>query len=443
MNIQEKSKIEYRSRINRVMHYIDMHLDQTLELKDIAEIANFSPYHFHRTFTFLIGETPIDYIQRLRIEKAASKLLQESPQPIAEIAYSCGFGSISLFNKIFKRYFGITPTQFRKTRRSDHAYHEVLLCKNAEEIKKIPEISTVNNSSSVVDKYRTCIDLQLEFNRSKNLFHKEACRILKFNSLTIDVIECLDTINQEEHNTLIDYATEKVLEEFCSVNQYFAFQEANIIDLRKIYSDLFLNIIKKDTHVNLIIGEHYENLKYWIRKTNPFSQTLYQEKDAILDNVVCKEYSAELQRKILHISCGQLSEPILDIGCGKTGNLVNSLRKDGFEAYGIDRFSDKAVYLNKRNWLEFDYGIEKWGTIVSNMSFSNHFVHNHLRKDGDFVRYAQKYMEILKSLKIGGCFCYSPDLPFIEQWLDKEQYSLVKYEIDTLPFETTVIKRLK
>lgn len=69
MNIQEKSKIEYRSRINRVMDYIDIHLDQPLELKSIAEIANFSPFHFHRIFTFLIGETPIDYIQRLRIEK--------------------------------------------------------------------------------------------------------------------------------------------------------------------------------------------------------------------------------------------------------------------------------------------------------------------------------------------------------------------------------------
>ena len=52
MNIQEKSKIEYRSRINRVMDYIDIHLDQPLELKSIAEIANFSPFHFHRIFTF-------------------------------------------------------------------------------------------------------------------------------------------------------------------------------------------------------------------------------------------------------------------------------------------------------------------------------------------------------------------------------------------------------
>lgn len=71
MNIQDRSRIEYRSRINRVMDYIDQHLDQTLELKTIAEIANFSPFHFHRIFTFLIGETPIDYIQRIRVEKAA------------------------------------------------------------------------------------------------------------------------------------------------------------------------------------------------------------------------------------------------------------------------------------------------------------------------------------------------------------------------------------
>ena len=54
MNIQENSRIEYRSRINRVMDFIDQHLDQPLELKTIADVANFSPFHFHRIFTFLI-----------------------------------------------------------------------------------------------------------------------------------------------------------------------------------------------------------------------------------------------------------------------------------------------------------------------------------------------------------------------------------------------------
>ena len=56
MNIQEKSRIEYRSRINKVMDHIDHHLAQPLDLKSIAEVANFSTFHFHRIFTYFIGE---------------------------------------------------------------------------------------------------------------------------------------------------------------------------------------------------------------------------------------------------------------------------------------------------------------------------------------------------------------------------------------------------
>ena len=106
MNIQEKSKIEYRSRINRVMDYIDIHLAQPLELKSIAEIANFSPFHFHRIFTFLIGETPIDYIQRLRIEKAACRLRENMDISISEIADSCGFCTVP-FLAVYLKSFSV------------------------------------------------------------------------------------------------------------------------------------------------------------------------------------------------------------------------------------------------------------------------------------------------------------------------------------------------
>lgn len=136
MNIQEKSKIEYRSRINRVMDYIDAHLEQPLELKDIAAIANFSPYHFHRIFTFLIGETPIDYIQRLRVEKATWKLQNEPSLSITEIAYNCGFGSVSLFSRTFKKYLGITPTQFRKTEKPVYTQDGRLFSKNGQMLRK-------------------------------------------------------------------------------------------------------------------------------------------------------------------------------------------------------------------------------------------------------------------------------------------------------------------
>ena len=136
MNIQEKSKIEYRSRINRVMDYIDIHLDQPLELKSIAEIANFSPFHFHRIFTFLIGETPIDYIQRLRIEKAACRLRENMDISISEIADSCGFCTVSLFSRVFKKFFGLTPSQFRKTERPVYAQDGILFSKHGQMVSK-------------------------------------------------------------------------------------------------------------------------------------------------------------------------------------------------------------------------------------------------------------------------------------------------------------------
>lgn len=136
MNIQEKSRIEYRSRINRVMDYIDLHLEQPLELKVIAEIANFSPYHFHRIFTFLVGETPIDYIQRLRLEKAAWKLQQMPSASITEIAYNCGFGSVSLFSRTFKKYFGFSPTEFGKAEKPVFTYSGKLFSKNGQMLRK-------------------------------------------------------------------------------------------------------------------------------------------------------------------------------------------------------------------------------------------------------------------------------------------------------------------
>jgi len=136
MNIQERSLIEYRSRINRVMDYIDRHLDQPLELKTIADIANFSQFHFHRIFTFLIGETPIDYIQRLRVEKSAWKLRQHEPQSITEIAYSCGFGSVSLFSRTFKKYFGMTPSEFCKTEKPVYSQDGNLFSKNGQMLSK-------------------------------------------------------------------------------------------------------------------------------------------------------------------------------------------------------------------------------------------------------------------------------------------------------------------
>ena len=118
------------------MDHIDRSLAQPLDLKSIAEVANFSAFHFHRIFTYFVGETPIDYIQRLRVEKAAWKLRENNPQSITEIAYSCGFGSISLFSRTFKKYFGMTPSRFMHTEKPVFSRKGMLFSKNGQMLRK-------------------------------------------------------------------------------------------------------------------------------------------------------------------------------------------------------------------------------------------------------------------------------------------------------------------
>ncbi len=113
MNPNETSRQEYISRMNKVMNYVDRYIDQPLSLNVLAGVANFSPYHFHRIFTFLTGETPGNYVQRMRVEKAARLLQNDKRMSISEIAYACGFGSVSLFSRSFRACFGITAKEYR------------------------------------------------------------------------------------------------------------------------------------------------------------------------------------------------------------------------------------------------------------------------------------------------------------------------------------------
>lgn len=105
---------EYKSRINRVFDYIERHLDQKIELTKLAELANFSKYHFHRIFYGMVGETPFQFIARLRVEKAAALLATNPRKTVAEIAYSCGYADQAALARCFKNTFGVSPTAWRR-----------------------------------------------------------------------------------------------------------------------------------------------------------------------------------------------------------------------------------------------------------------------------------------------------------------------------------------
>jgi hypothetical protein len=294
-----------------------------------------------------------------------------------------------------------------------------------------------------LDKLLQNIDKQIEFNKGKNLFFNETDFPLKFIHETTEAIENSGGFSDEDAKLLIDYSTNKALDEFCRINQYFSFNRQSKAELREIYSGFITSIRNKTSSAEALSKTHYQNLKLWLQKSNPFAAIIYSNEDKLLKPVPCSEYTAELQIDILRIDLNSLIEPVLDIGCGKKGELVKRLKASGFEAYGLDRLSFDCPDLIEADWLEFDYEQRKWGTILSNLGFSNHFNHHHLRNDGNYIGYAKKYMKILESLKINGSFHYAPDLPFVEHHLSNAQFSLAKYEIGELDWKTTIVTRLK
>jgi AraC family transcriptional regulator len=110
-------RAEYARRMNRVLNHIDTHLDQPLELAQLADLAHFSRFHFHRVFQAWMGETLGEYARRRRLEKAAFRLSCTPPESVLETALATGFGSGEAFARAFKQKFGCTPTAWRRDTR--------------------------------------------------------------------------------------------------------------------------------------------------------------------------------------------------------------------------------------------------------------------------------------------------------------------------------------
>lgn len=104
---------DHVQRINRVLNYIQEHLDQPMLLETLADVACFSPFHFHRIFLAYLGETLSEYIRRIRLERAALKLCY-SIEAIGDIGINVGYETPSAFTKAFKKSFGVSPKVFRK-----------------------------------------------------------------------------------------------------------------------------------------------------------------------------------------------------------------------------------------------------------------------------------------------------------------------------------------
>jgi AraC family transcriptional regulator len=99
--------------VSSAVRRIAAHVDATLTLERLARDAGLSPYHFLRTFERVIGVTPHQYVLRVRLRKAATRLITEADK-VVDIAFDSGFGDVSNFNRAFRAEFGLSPRAFRQ-----------------------------------------------------------------------------------------------------------------------------------------------------------------------------------------------------------------------------------------------------------------------------------------------------------------------------------------
>ena len=104
---------DYLLCIRKVIAYIQENLQEDVSLEKLSTIACFSPFHFQRIFSQYVGESPKQYIMRLRLERIAHYLKLYPGLSINDASFQSGFSSSSTFIRAFKKYYGVTPEMFR------------------------------------------------------------------------------------------------------------------------------------------------------------------------------------------------------------------------------------------------------------------------------------------------------------------------------------------
>lgn len=108
------AKLQVFLRLQRVRRFMNAHCERELDIEALARIANYSPCHFLRTFNMMYGETPHAYLVRQRLRRA-DRLLRSGGLAVTEVALATGFENRSAFSRSYRRHFGVTADEVRRT----------------------------------------------------------------------------------------------------------------------------------------------------------------------------------------------------------------------------------------------------------------------------------------------------------------------------------------
>src|SRR5690606_19808756 len=113
--VKPNTRSFYVQAVGRALEAIATHLDDALELEALAASAGLSPFHFHRVFRGMVGETPMELARRLRLERAAFQLVS-TELSVTQLAFAAGYETHEAFTRAFRAHYGLSPSDYRRRR---------------------------------------------------------------------------------------------------------------------------------------------------------------------------------------------------------------------------------------------------------------------------------------------------------------------------------------
>jgi transcriptional regulator GlxA family with amidase domain len=105
------------ARVSRAFDYIEKNFAERITLDELAAACHVSRRHFFRLFEQAVGVAPMEYLKKVRLQKAAEMLLT-SDANVTEVAFACGFNDSNYFSSLYHREFGVPPSQFKRQGRA-------------------------------------------------------------------------------------------------------------------------------------------------------------------------------------------------------------------------------------------------------------------------------------------------------------------------------------
>ena len=197
-----------------------------------------------------------------------------------------------------------------------------------------------------------------------------------------------------------------------------------------------------------VLEVHHERLRLIMASYCVTYQDQNLHANPLLRTVPCEEYSAGFQLSILGLDLDTLVEPVLDLGCGSNGTLVNYLRRQGIEAYGVDRLAPREPFFFPSDWFAFDLDRGSWGCVLAHQSLSTHFIYAFLHQPAGIEKFSRLSMKILSSLRQGSFLCYAPGMSFFEAQVDQlAGFSVMRHrismhlpEVEQIAYATRIVR---